>query len=368
MYRERMSGADPQGSAQSAMAASSGAETTFELIDSPTANRPHPKTPIELLAAIAPTGPKFDLTDFACRSGSRARPAHQIGLLPMPWIAAILRAWPCDGRLLQQRLNKLARIETNRRGYVQKLQHIKTPIPTLVFRHVGWRFTEALRHYRLGQTSRLPPRFEQFTQLFVAGRMDGLWQLGKPESVGLPIKIVLDDSPKMGENGEAEIHPLNTLRGTSGGKVMINLKILAVGLAAACLPGCAVQRAVVANDAQEKMVGLTKEQVFACMGPPATKAAEGVTEVWSYNSGNDRTTVSTFGRSTTNVSISGGSGNASTLSTGVGISSRRYCNMSVVMADGRVNRVNYSGPTGGLLTGGEQCAFSVQNCSQMVAR
>jgi hypothetical protein len=147
---------------------------------------------------------------------------------------------------------------------------------------------------------------------------------------------------------------------------------LAVGLAAACLPGCAVQRAVVANDAQEKMVGLTKEQLLACMGPPATKAAEGVTEVWSYNSGNDRTTVNTFGHSTTNVSVSGGSGyatgRASTLSSGIGIASRRYCNVSVVMADGRVNRVNYAGPTGGLLTGGEQCAFAVQNCSQMVAR
>jgi hypothetical protein len=42
--------------------------------------------------------------------------------------------------------------------------------------------------------------------------------------------------------------------------------------------------------------------------------------------------------------------------------------VSVVMADGQVNCVNYSGPTGGLLTGGEQCAFAVQNCFQMVAR
>jgi hypothetical protein len=58
MYKERVN------------AASSGAETTFELIDSPSANHPQiPKTPIELLAAITPTDPKFDLADFACRSG-----------------------------------------------------------------------------------------------------------------------------------------------------------------------------------------------------------------------------------------------------------------------------------------------------------
>ena len=32
------------------------------------------------------------------------------------------------------------------------------------------------------------------------------------------------------------------------------------------------------------MVGLSKEQVLACMGPPATKAAEGATKVWGYAS------------------------------------------------------------------------------------
>jgi hypothetical protein len=31
------------------------------------------------------------------------------------------------------------------------------------------------------------------------------------------------------------------------------------------LCGCAVQRAVVANQAQDKMIGLSKEQVLACM-------------------------------------------------------------------------------------------------------
>jgi hypothetical protein len=115
------------------------------------------------------------------------------------------------------------------------------------------------------------------------------------------------------------------------------------------------------------MVGLTKEQVLACMGPPANKAAEGATEVWSYYSGNDHTTVSDLGTNTTSTSIAGGPGNAagtaSTLSSGIGIASRRYCNVGVVMAGGRVSRVNYSGPTGGALTGGEQCAFAVQNCT-----
>jgi hypothetical protein len=62
-------------------------------------------------------------------------------------------------------------------------------------------------------------------------------------------------------------------------------RLLMVPIAIA-LVSCAVQRAQVAHEAQDKMIGLRKEQVLACMGVPASKAAEGVTEVWSYNSGN----------------------------------------------------------------------------------
>ncbi len=136
------------------------------------------------------------------------------------------------------------------------------------------------------------------------------------------------------------------------------------------LMGCAVQRAVVAQGAQEKMVGMSREQVLACMGPPATKAAEGATEVWSYGSGNDRTTTIGTGYAQTHGSISGerrgnqfsATGEATTTSLATVNSSRRYCTVNVVMTDGRVSRLNYAGPTGGILTGGEQCAFAIQNC------
>jgi hypothetical protein len=137
---------------------------------------------------------------------------------------------------------------------------------------------------------------------------------------------------------------------------------------ATIVSGCAVQRAVVANDAQEKMVGLTKEQVLGCMGPPATKAAEGRTEVWSYRSGNGHVTTVASGFSQADASASGGPGFASGSATGVGFgaatTTSRYCVVNVAMTEGRVSRVNYVGPTGGLLTPGEQCAFAVQNCTR----
>jgi len=87
--------------------------------------------------------------------------------------------------------------------------------------------------------------------------------------------------------------------------------------------GCAIQRAQVAQDARVQMVGMSKEQVLACMGPPASKATEAQTEVWSYNSG-DGTIVA-------NGSVSGG--NCS------GVSASRFCKINMVFAGGAVNAV-----------------------------
>lgn len=138
------------------------------------------------------------------------------------------------------------------------------------------------------------------------------------------------------------------------------------------LGGCAVQRAVVAQGAQEKMVGLNREQILACMGPPGTRAVEGTTEVWSYGTGNGSTTTIGTGYAQTHGLMSGerwgnqfsASGQATTTSLATANSSRRYCIVNIVMSNGRVSRLNYSGPTGGILTSGEQCAFAVQNCLQ----
>ena len=110
-------------------------------------------------------------------------------------------------------------------------------------------------------------------------------------------------------------------------------------LALSLLTACKFYRAEVASDAQTQMVGMSKEAVLACMGAPAQIGQAGDTEVWSYSSGGDATTVS-----------------STTL--------QRYCIVNVLMADDRVRSISYSGRTGGLLTEGEQCAFAVENCVQ----
>jgi hypothetical protein len=112
-------------------------------------------------------------------------------------------------------------------------------------------------------------------------------------------------------------------------------KTMLVALIAASLADCSIQRAVIADNAQNKMVGLSKEQVLACMGAPRFKGTEGATEVWTYDTG-----------------FSGGSSGG-----------KRYCSVNVTMRDGHVSAVNYLGPTGGILSLNEQCAFAVQQCA-----
>jgi hypothetical protein len=90
---------------------------------------------------------------------------------------------------------------------------------------------------------------------------------------------------------------------------------------------CSGQRAEIANNAQNKMIGLTKEKVLACMGPPASKSTDVATEVWSYPSGN------------------------------------RFCTVNVTTIDGRVKRMNHVDPAGGQLSQNEQCFFAVANCT-----
>jgi len=124
------------------------------------------------------------------------------------------------------------------------------------------------------------------------------------------------------------------------------MRILVIVALGTALAGCAIQRAQIAQDARAQMVGMSKEQVLTCMGVPANKAAEGATEVWGYSSGNGMTVASAgYDRSG-----------------GTAVASGRFCNINIVMASGRVTAVNYTGPTGGLLTAGEQCAYAVDAC------
>ena len=148
--------------------------------------------------------------------------------------------------------------------------------------------------------------------------------------------------------------------------MVVRSSLVIIAAMATTLCGCAIQRAQTARDAKLAMVGMSKEQVLACAGPPAERAAEGATEVWSYTSGNGATstfsTASAYGHANAFGSPGYSTASGSAFGWGASHTQQRFCIVNVVMTGGTVQAVNYNGPTGGLITRGEQCAFAVENC------
>ena len=112
------------------------------------------------------------------------------------------------------------------------------------------------------------------------------------------------------------------------------------------LAGCAFGPTATAEKAQTQMIGMSKEQVRRCMGPPPFSYTEGSTEVWAYRSDGES------------------AGAAQTSGTGAiaGSSNARDCIVNVMMQDGRVIDLDYRGPAGRSLAKENQCASMVENC------
>ena len=91
-----------------------------------------------------------------------------------------------------------------------------------------------------------------------------------------------------------------------------------------------------AEQAKTPLVGYSEEQVLACAGPPTAKAAEGKTEVWSYDSGGGHVDY------------------------GYGESERRFCKVDLTMNASRVARVDYLGPSSDIFTPNEQCEYALE--------
>ena len=129
---------------------------------------------------------------------------------------------------------------------------------------------------------------------------------------------------------------------------------LVLGLALAVSACAAYERADQAKKVQSQMVGMRKDQVRACAGPPRRRQVRDESEVWIYEVGDD------------DVRRGPGPPAADTGSFGVPSPSRtiprRYCVARVFIRNGRVSRVTYSGMTGGVFSRGEQCAFVLGSC------
>jgi hypothetical protein len=103
--------------------------------------------------------------------------------------------------------------------------------------------------------------------------------------------------------------------------------LILLGCAAGLL-ACSRERIELAQDAQSYMVGLSKDEVQGCMGPPSQRTSQGSTEVWSFEPRN------------------GG-----------------FCTVSIVLLGDHVSQVDYLSPTGERVAGG-QCSAAVRKCMQ----
>ncbi len=130
-------------------------------------------------------------------------------------------------------------------------------------------------------------------------------------------------------------------------KLAIAIAISAIGMVG--LSACKFQRAAVAKSAQTQMLGMSRHDVLICAGVPQRETKDGTTDFMTYTGGGD----------STGVAFATGNGSSGIA---VGASRHRYCEVTFVLDDDKVVKVNYAGRTGGYASQGEQCAFVVQNC------
>jgi hypothetical protein len=121
---------------------------------------------------------------------------------------------------------------------------------------------------------------------------------------------------------------------------------------AALLSGCAdFQRDDVAARAKQRMIGMSKKDISACLGEPKKKSQEENLEVWSYYSSSGHTL-----REGTFYGPSGFSLPSNSFE-------KRYCIVSVTMKKGVVQDVEYLGPTSSnFYNQDDQCSYLVAPC------
>jgi hypothetical protein len=128
-------------------------------------------------------------------------------------------------------------------------------------------------------------------------------------------------------------------------RILATAVILVIGIT-----GCSIQRASLATRAQTELVGMTKKDLLYCAGVPIRQERADDLEFLTYSGGGDSVGMAVATSTSPSTAIA------------TGKRTRRYCEATIILKDGIVQKVNYQGRTGGLLTKGEQCAFIIENC------
>ncbi|MDD4616511.1 MAG: hypothetical protein PHW76_05270 [Alphaproteobacteria bacterium] len=144
----------------------------------------------------------------------------------------------------------------------------------------------------------------------------------------------------------------------------MGIALFVVLIAAAGCSG-SMRRDEDAARAKIRMVGMTKEEVLGCMGPPKKKAVEGATEVWSYPSGDGHSQWSSGSYKTTDSYRPSHYTHTDNFGFLGGESEKRFCTVNVTMTNGVVKAVHYIGPSAtNFYNENDQCGYAVVACAK----
>ncbi len=131
----------------------------------------------------------------------------------------------------------------------------------------------------------------------------------------------------------------------------MNNRLLIAAISIVFIAGCAAShRASIASRAQTELIGMSKKDLLSSAGVPVRQERVDDLEFLTYTGGGD--------------SVGTGYATQTSPSSAIVASKKhhRYCEATFILKEGKVDKLNYSGRTGGLATKGEQCAFIVENC------
>jgi hypothetical protein len=107
------------------------------------------------------------------------------------------------------------------------------------------------------------------------------------------------------------------------------------------------------------VIGMSHEQIFACMGPPQRKDAEGTVEMWSYAA-----IPTTLGNALQRASMSMLPPDQQIAALQAQrMSPNQLCRINVVLSRGVVSAVNFQGSRG-LYAPDRQCAYLIKECNR----
>ena len=135
----------------------------------------------------------------------------------------------------------------------------------------------------------------------------------------------------------------------AGDKVRRSIAIALGPLSTLLLGGWDGRPLEVDQVAQQSMIGLSKRDILACMGRPATRISVGEgTEIWTYPNNWMR-------------------GYGPQWAIGLNVNLRPFapfaaCEVKLVMTNARVSRIGYASAEGGALSIGQECPFAAERC------